>query len=205
MRAALAILATLTLPGCTLYVWHPKVTWWELERRSYERIEAVSRGENGAVYVRVARNRDAPETWRFTWPPGELADGTSKAVDLELVAAGEFPAESTGPVRVMTAEEIEAIHWGRQESIPPSDAPALLVGLETDSNEAELYVMDSGVPKSQRKAALPDSPVAWESPNAIGHIAVTPLTVTIDVALLPLYLLGGVIILIHYALTGRIR
>jgi hypothetical protein len=43
------------------------------------------------------------------------------------------------------------------------------------------------------RIALPFPGIAWSTPNVLGHVAATPFTVVLDVALLPIWILGGVL------------
>jgi hypothetical protein len=50
--------------------------------------------------------------------------------------------------------------------------------------------LDTDQPRIALAVRLPREPIAWTSANVIAHMALTPVTVAVDIVLLPFWVIG---------------
>jgi hypothetical protein len=181
-------LALALLPSCTIYMWSEDEGWWLISREEYEHIDAAALDAGGTLYLRIARAHASPQLWTACL----TAAGSDKyhTVDARLVADVPLP-QSTANVRVLSGEPGTDTLFGtvtKQGILVDADYLVFLSGHRAD---VCVVVIDARLPETERRFRLPDPDIAWLTPNAMGHVVLTPVAVVFDVACLPIYVVVG--------------
>jgi len=189
VTVAALLMTTVLLQGCTLNMWKSDGwCWWPIARKTDTRIEAAAIDSNHVLSVRVARNHAESEIWAFD------ISSTSTDAWIEPALATDIPAASVEPVRIMTEDEVEEVRL-RRGGVSASGQAGLRVGLRMEGMRGVVTICDRRLPNGVVSSTLPFPPIAWGTPNAIGHVIATPVVAAVDIVLLPVYGLAALCIL----------
>ena len=155
-----------------------------ISRKEYASIESAAVDTNRTMYLRIVRAHAGPQVWS-AYLPALRGEHPRVWAGAELIADGPLPASSSR-VQIVSREAGQDLLFGRRFAweFEGADYIAFLSG---DRHDVSIVIIDSEWPEKPIWFALPDPAIAWITPNAIGHVVLTPVTVALDVVCLPIY------------------
>jgi hypothetical protein len=187
------LLGIAVLPSCTIYMWNEDFGWWLVSRREYQSIDAASLDTDGNLYAHLLRLHADAELWVTRLP--STPEGQGGMLKAQATADRPLPP-SCKVIRILDHEA--AVSMLFEKGPMPTDAFAgadYIVYLHCDREHAWVGVVDVRSPDQTLRFPLSKQDIAWFTPNAMGHVVLTPLTAAIDIAFLPIYAIAGVLVL----------
>ena len=183
------LVAFACLPSCTILMWQEEGGWWHVSREEYESIASATVAANRTMYLRIVRSHADPLTWSVSLHEVH-GDHPRTWIDPPLTA--DRPTPESAHVAIVSKENGEDLLDGGKFAWDFEGAD-YLVFLDGSRENVDVVIIDSRSPRKAIRCALPDPAIAWLTPNAIGHVVLTPVTVTLDVVCVPFYVLFGVL------------